>query len=110
MLANRLEIDSDSEQSFFSRRFISEHAPMLSRRYLYASCASLTAISLFGLLFFTLWAEQPRIIPLVEENAPFNSSIIQAIDSLGPENNLVGLPTARFRGSLYFFRIVPILC
>jgi hypothetical protein len=74
---------------------------MLRRRYLYASCASLTAISLFGLLFFTLWSEQQRINPIVDESSPINASVFLASDRLGPENNLIGAPTSRFRGLVY---------
>jgi len=73
---------------------------MLKRRYLYASCASLTAISLFGLLFFTLWAEQPTINPIADDLIPLNSSFISASDRLGPADNLIGPPTSRFRDNI----------
>jgi hypothetical protein len=95
--------DYDIDQEYHTRpRSLSGYtAPMLRRRYLYASCASLTAISLFGLLFFTLWAEQPRVDPIVEEISQLNMSFLPVIDPLGPGNNLIGPPTSRFRGPPY---------
>jgi hypothetical protein len=102
------KFQSDSKESLLPispkiPRFLSDYTPMLKRRYLYASCASLTAISLFGLLFFTLWAEQPTNNPVIDELPQLNSSIVPAIDLLGPQSNLLGAPTPRFRGLFYPF-------
>ena len=85
----------------YRRSYLPDITHMLKRQYLYASCASLTAISLFGLLFFTLWAEQPTINPISDDLIPQNTSLISASDHLGPGSNLIGVPTSRFRGLVH---------
>ena len=94
---------TNSEETFLPYRssFIFDYTPILKRRYLYATCASLTAISLFGLLFFTLWAEQPTINPIADDLIPLNASLFPVSDRLGPGDNLIGPPTSRFRGLVY---------
>lgn len=101
---------SDLERSLLPNssnipRFICDFAPMMKRRYLYASCASLAVISLFGLLF-TMWAEQPTINPTIHESPKVNSSVLPVIDTLGPDNNLIGAPTSEFRGLFNILLIV----
>jgi hypothetical protein len=100
------EISSSQENLLFSanKREGGLHFPenFPRRRSLLAICASFAAVSLLGFLFFTFWTEQPRPQTTVAEDIPqpghTNTSTLSIIDPFGAEANLIGAPTAQFRG------------
>ncbi|KAF5385096.1 hypothetical protein D9615_001270 [Tricholomella constricta] len=78
------------------------------RRFLVAVC-TLAAVSFLALAFFrSLWTGGRALIPIIQDFPPpqthLNSSVANSsavtLDPLGPEANLIGPPTARFRDNL----------